>query len=134
MSRFSSYATSGLAALAGGCAMSADPGPSPAAESELARALDGRVAGAPVSCVRLADLGGNRSAGDAIIFDGHGSRLYLNRPSGGCPSLAFGRALRVRSSTGQLCRGDIVAVFDPTTGTDYGGCGLGDFIPYERVG
>jgi len=134
MNRFSSYATLGLAALAGGCAMSADPGPSPAAADELARALEGRVAGAPVSCVRLTELGGNRSAGDAIVFDGRGSRIYVNRPAGGCPSLNFGRALRTRPTTGQLCRNDIVTVFDPATGTDYGGCGLGDFIPYDRPG
>ena len=128
-------AISVLAALAAGCAMSGAAGPSPEVEADLARALEGRVAREPVSCVRLADLGGNRSVGeDAIIFEGNGRRLYVNRPVGGCPSLEFGRALRVRSSTGQLCRGDIVSVFDPTTGTDYGGCGLGEFTPYDRAG
>ncbi len=123
-------AASALAA----CVAPASEGPSPAAEDELARALEGRAAGEPMACVRLTELGGNRSAGDAIIFDGRGSRIYVNRPAGGCPDLNFGRALRVRSSTGQLCRGDIVTIFDPTTGTDYGGCGLGDFIPYDRAG
>ena len=133
MGRLLAY--SGLAALAAGCAISDTPAPSPAAEAALARALEGRVARPPVSCVRLTDLGGNRSAGeDAIIFQGNGRRLYLNRPAGGCPSLDFGRALRVRSSTGQLCRGDIVTVFDPTTGTEHGGCGLGEFTPYDRAG
>ncbi len=108
--------------------------PSPAAAAELARALDGRVAGEPIACVRLTELGGNRSAGDAIVFDGRGGRIYVNRPAGGCPSLDFGRALRTRPTTGQLCRGDIVTVFDPATGTEYGGCGLGDFVPYDRAG
>jgi hypothetical protein len=28
---------------------------------------------------------------------------------------------------------DIVTVVDPTSGTNYGGCSLGDFTPYRRA-
>jgi len=90
--------------------------------------------GPPVSCVNMRDLDGNRSAGDAaIVFDGRSGRKWVNRPAGGCPSLEFGRALRTRTSSSQLCRGDIATVFDPVSGSDLGGCGLGDFEPYRRV-
>lgn len=123
-----------LVLLLGGCMTEEGPDPSPAVEAELARALEGRVALPPGPCVNLRDLGGNRTVGDAIIFGDNGRRIWVNRPAGGCPSLDFGRSLRTRTVTGQLCRGDIVTVFDPVTGTEYGGCGLGDFTPYDRAG
>ena len=126
-----------LASMAG-CAMN-DPVDSPAADrdrADLAAALQGyEQAGPPVSCVNQRDLGGNRSAGEgAIIFQGRMSdRLWVNRPSGGCPSLGMGRALVTRTPSTQLCRGDITNVVDLTAGTQFGGCGLGDFTPYRRV-
>src|SRR5919202_1439665 len=101
-----------LTALALAGCTNAGP-PDPEAErrgaAELAAALDGFAqAGPPVSCVQMRDLRGNRSAGDAIVFEGQTSgTLYVNRPPGGCPSLDFGRVLVTRTSTSQLCRGDI---------------------------
>jgi hypothetical protein len=38
----------------------------------------------------------------------------------------------VRSTSTQLCRGDIATVMELTSRTTYGGCGLGDFQPYRR--
>ena len=126
-----------LAALAAaGCTQAPpDPEAQRRGASELAAALKGyEQAGPPLSCVQLRDLRGNRSAGDAIVFDGQtGGTLYVNRPPGGCPSLDFGRALVTRTPAGQLCRGDIADVVDPVAHVTYGGCGLGDFVPYKRV-
>ena len=102
--------------------------------AQLAQLLEGREAGAPVSCVNLRDLRGNRSAGDAIVFDGPGGTLYVNRPAGGCPNLDFGRTLVVRSSTGRLCAGDIARVVDPVSRTEHGSCGLAEFTPWRRAG
>lgn len=93
------------------------------------------VAGAPTSCVRQRDLRGNRSAGEgAIIFDGPGSLIYVNRPRGGCPMLGANRALLTRTPSTRLCEGDIATVFDPVSSLEYGGCGLGEFTPYRRRG
>jgi hypothetical protein len=105
------------------------------AQTELAEAIQGRSAGAPQSCVQMRDLRGNRSAGEgAIIFDSPSRNLiYVNRPAAGCPELRMGRALKTRTTTTQLCRGDIVDVFDPATGFSSGSCGLGDFTPYRRL-
>ena len=103
------------------------------AQARLARALEGRVAGPPISCVYQRDLRGNSSYGDdVILFEGIGGVLYVNRPAGGCPGLDTGRALVVRTTTSRLCRGDIATVLDPVSGTEFGGCGLGDFEPWRR--
>jgi hypothetical protein len=126
-----------LVALAAGC-MAERPLERADARTEslLAEALHGRVsAGPPQSCVQQRTLGGNRSAGEgAIIFDSMGRDLvYVNRPAAGCPEIRSGRAIKVRTTSAQLCRGDIVEVFDPVSGIGFGGCGLGDFEPYRRV-
>jgi hypothetical protein len=123
------------ACLAAGCAAD-DPVETAANdEAKLAAQLAGyEPDGPPVHCVSMRDLDGNRSAGEAaIVFAGHGGRKWVNRPAGGCPSLEMGRALQTRTSSTQLCRGDIATVFDPVSGSQYGGCGLGDFEPYRRV-
>jgi len=123
--------------LAAGCAASTD------ADADM-RAADGeatlaaelrnyRPAGQPVSCVPLRNLGGNHSAGEgAIVFDGPGGRLWVNRPPAGCPDLRQGRALSLRTTGSQLCRGDIVNVVDTISGINFGACGLGDFEPFQR--
>jgi len=103
--------------------------------ASLAAALGDRVqAGPPQNCVSERVLEGNRSAGEgAIIFSTKSSGLvYVNQPPAGCPELDSSRALRVRTPSTQICRGDIVSVFDPVSGFDYGSCGLGDFVPYRR--
>ena len=127
-----------LVALAASCAP-ADPMETAAQADrdamELADATRGRIAGEPVTCVNQRDLRGNRSAGEgAIIFNGPGTLIYVNRPPAGCPDLDPGRALSVVTPSTRLCRGDIVNVFDPLTGARFGGCGLGDFVPYRRAG
>ncbi|HEX8222299.1 MAG TPA: hypothetical protein VF605_00625 [Allosphingosinicella sp.] len=122
------------ACLAAGCTTDEPVETAANDEARLSAQLAGyEPAGPPVSCVNLRDLDGNRSAGDAIVFDGRGGRKWVNRPAGGCPSLGLGRALRTRTSSSQLCRGDIATVFDPVAGSEFGGCGLGDFEPYRRV-
>ena len=125
-------------ALSTGCtAASVDEMAGMEADSEAKIASELRnyeQAGPPVSCVNQRDLGGNRSAGDAIVFDGKTRAIrYVNRPSGGCPDLNFGRALIIRTTGSQLCRGDIATVFDPVSRSEFGGCGLGDFTPYRRI-
>lgn len=129
-----------LAAFAvAGCASNQNPEATAARAAEnatnLETALADRTAQPPTSCVNQRLLGGNRSYGEGVIlFEGQSRNMvYVNRPAGGCPELSAGRALKTRTTTGQLCRGDIVTVFDPVSGIDYGSCGLGDFVPYTRV-
>ena len=103
-------------------------------DAKLDKALSGYEQSGPAqSCVNHRDLGGNKSVGDAILFHGTTGRIYVNRPPGGCPNMNFGRSLETRTSSSQLCRGDIATVVDPVSGFSYGGCGLGEFVPYKRV-
>jgi hypothetical protein len=88
-----------------------------------------------MNCVPSRDLRGNRSAGEgAIIFEGQSRNIvYVNRPRAGCPEIRSGLALKTRTTSTQLCSGDIVEVFDPVTGFSHGGCSLGEFTPYRRL-
>lgn len=131
-----------VAILAAGCAHHGGPEASAVTQSQavkdeadLTAALSGRIAGPPQDCVNEGDLGGNKSYGRGVIlFSGRtGDVVYVNRPPAGCPDLNFGRALRTRTTAAQLCRGDIVTVFDPVSGMEFGGCALGEFTPYRRT-
>ena len=125
-----------LAVLTTGCM--AEPPPerySARTEAGLARELAGRTAGPPRNCIPSRDLLGNRSVGEgAVIFSTRSRKLiYVNRPPAGCPEIRPGMALRTRTTGTQLCRGDIVEVFDPVMGFGRGACSLGDFQPYRRA-
>lgn len=124
-----------LLAATAACTAERPPELAAADEAKLSTELRGYVqAGPPLSCVSQRELRGNRSAGEsALIFEGRGRMLYVNRPAAGCPDLKGFRAIRVETTMTQLCQGDIVSVFDPTSGVDYGGCGLGEFTPYRRT-
>lgn len=127
------------AIFAAGCACNGGPGGAkanaPEDEARLATALAGRIAGTPQECVNRSELGGGKSFGRGTIVFGARTDdvVYVNRPPAPCPELGAFRALRVRATTTQLCRGDVVTVFDPVSGIDYGSCGLGSFTPYRRA-
>jgi len=124
-----------LAALAG-CTAQTPPEMTEAQQASLADTLAGYTAGPTVSCVNQRLLRDNRSYGEGVIvFTGTTrSTLWVNRPAAGCPELRSSRALRTRTPSTQLCRGDIAVVFDPVSGIEYGSCALGDFTPYRRAG
>jgi len=132
----------GAAALAVGCA--SERMDVSAAESavmnvadgaELEEALEGRTAGEPRNCVRSQDVRNSRSAGrDTILFDGPGNTVYVNRTSGSCPRIQPWHAIRHRTISTSLCSGELIRVFDPQTGVEYGGCSLGAFVPWRRTG
>ncbi len=104
-------------------------------EAELSDFLAGRVAGSPEDCIDESDLAANRSFGNGVIvFSSRtGGVLWVNRPAGGCPGLAAGRAIQTQTPKTRLCRGDIVSVFDPLSGAAYGSCTLSEFTPYRHA-
>ena len=123
-----------LAALAA-CAMPGGGVELPAeARADLVEAVEGRIAGEPVSCIPLRQIGGNRAIGDQVIIfeEKAGDTIWINRPAGGCP-LDSGRALSLSTTASQLCSGEIVGVFDPLSGMSFGGCSLGEFVPYREI-
>ena len=123
-----------LAGLAAGCTTSEPVELTEDQQSRLAQALEGRTAGPAMSCVSHRLLRDNRSIGEGVIlFNGAGDIVYVNRPPGGCPALDYGRTMITRTPSASLCSGDIVTVFDPVSRIEYGGCGLGEFVPNRRT-
>ncbi len=123
-----------LLGAAAACTPAAPIELSTAQQSSLGEALAGRSEGPAVSCVSQRNLRNSRSIGEGVIlFEGPGGTVYVNRPPGGCPNLNFGRTLTTQTTGSQLCRGDIATVIDTNSGMAFGGCGLGDFVPYRRM-
>jgi hypothetical protein len=105
----------------------------PETDARLTAALSGRTAGPAQDCVSERGLESEPYGGRVILFRGPTDDVvYVNRPEAGCPGLDSGRAIRIRTPAARLCRGDIATVFDPMSGTELGGCSLGEFTPYRR--
>ena len=102
-------------------------------DAELARALQGRVAGEPVSCINLSRVRNSRIInGTAILYDA-GSVIYVNRPENGAEELNQWDTMVTRTPTTQLCNVDTVTMVDRVSDTFQGVVFLGDFVPYRRV-
>ena len=123
-----------IGGLAAGCTMDSEPVElTSSAASAIVEAVEGRVAGEPVSCINQVGLRNTRTVAGAILFEGPGDVIYVNEGNGGCSALDHGRAIRTSNPSGRLCRGDIVTAFEPVSGAEFGGCALGDFVPYRRT-
>jgi hypothetical protein len=102
-------------------------------EAELARVLEGRVAGEPVDCIDLHRVRSSRVIEDtAIVYDAGGT-LYVNRPRNGAEELNRFDAMLTRLPTTRLCSVDTVTMFDTTSRMMTGIVFLGEFVPYRRV-
>lgn len=125
----------GSAALAA-CAAGGSEAPMRAdadGEAVLAKAIEGRTAGPPVSCVRQRDVRNTRGGGgNTILFDGTGGTVYVNQARGSCPAILPWHAISHRSISTNICTGEVVRIFDPQTGIEFGSCSLGEFVPYRR--
>lgn len=100
--------------------------------AELAKLLEGRVAGPPVSCINLPQAQGSRVIDrTAIVYD-FGSTIYVNYPKGGADSLSSDDILVTKTPGTQLCKMDIVRMVDRSVGFPKGFVSLGPFIPYKR--
>lgn len=127
-----------LIASALGSCTTAPAGPtqlSASEQAELAQLTAGKVAGPPISCLQHYQSDDMITVNESTVaFRDGRSRVYLNGMQGGCPNLRAPYALVTRSTTAQLCRGDIAEVVDTSTHMTVGSCVFGDFIPYTRVG
>ena len=126
-----------LAAVAGSCAPS-PPNPAMIAreQAHFAQLTADKVAGPPRSCIP------SWRADDMIVIDDNTiafrdrpSRLYVNHMQSGCLGIDHGRnALITRTTSTELCRGDIAQVLDTAAHMVVGSCVFGDFVPYIRPG
>jgi hypothetical protein len=102
-------------------------------EAELARALQGRVAGEPVSCIDLHRIQSSRVIPDTAILYDAGNVIYVNRPANGAEELNQWDTLVTRTPSTRLCNVDTVQVVDLVSHTMTGVVFLGDFVPYRRA-
>jgi hypothetical protein len=102
-------------------------------EQQLAKMVAGRVAGAPVSCIRLHDVRSSQVLdGTAIVYEGSRGRLYVNRPESGAQTLRSDDILVTKTWTDELCNVDTVRLLDQGARFERGFVGLGQFVPYDR--
>jgi len=121
-----------LGLIAGAGIASAHTSDNLRAEAKLAKALEGRIAGAPVDCIQLRDIQSSRIFdGTAILYD-TGDTLYLNRPTSGASWLNNSDVLVTDTHSSQLCSIDIVRLFDNASHMPNGSVGLGKFVPYTK--
>lgn len=113
-------------------AASAPAAPRLSPDQRLARAVEGRVAGEPVSCIDHSRIRSSRIIdGTAIVYN-VGNVMYVNRPAG-AETLDDWDVLVTRLYGSKLCDRDIVRLVDPNSRMLSGVVSLGEFVPYKKV-
>ncbi len=101
-------------------------------EQQLAKLLEGREAGQPVSCIPLSSTSDSRIIDKTAIVYDSGRTIYVNRPR--YPdSLDSDDIMVTVLHTSELCRLDTVKLHDRSGFFFTGFVGLEDFVPYRRV-
>lgn len=101
-------------------------------EARLAKLLEGRVAGQPVSCIRT--LLRDRMQiidGTAYVY-GSGNTIYVQRTREPDRIDDSDTLVTNRFSASQLCRLDTMTTIDRFTGIFTGAVFFDDFVPYTR--
>lgn len=118
------------ALLAPGAAAQAKP---QTPDEQLARAIEGRVAGKPQDCLRQRDIRSSRIIDrTAIVYETTGGTIYVNEPDSGASSLRRNYVLVTNTHSDQLCSVDIVRLYDSGSHMQAGSVGLGKFVPYTK--
>lgn len=122
-----------VAVVLGLLASAATAAPAVSGEDQVARALDGRVAGKPTDCLYQRDIRSTRIIDrTAILYEMNNGTIYLNRPTSGASSLNNNYALITDTHSSQLCTIDIVRLYDFISHFETGSLGLGPFVPYLK--
>jgi hypothetical protein len=127
-----SVLVSAIAALA--LTGAADARPRQTGEAQLAKLLQGRVAGKPTSCIRTWPSSAMTIIDETAIVFGRGDTIYVNRTE--FPdSIDDTDALVIRKfgNASELCRTDVVTTVDSRSHFYTGNVMLADFIPYRRI-
>ena len=119
------------AALLSGPALQAKA-PKLTGEEKLAKLLEGREAGEPVSCISTHNTRDARIIDKTAIVYDTGRVIYVNRPNG-ARSLDDDDIMVTRLHGSQLCRLDTVQMRDRSSFFYSGFVGLEDFVPYRKV-
>jgi hypothetical protein len=123
--------------LLGSAVIAASPAQEERAAKEAAaleKAIAGKVAGKPQSCISLSRARSSQILGEsAIIYRVSSNDIYVNKPVGGCSGLRKDKTLITRTPSDRLCSGDIARVVDLSLGFEGAACILGDFTPYTKA-
>jgi hypothetical protein len=102
-------------------------------EAELARALQGRIAGQPVNCIDLHRVTSSQVITNTAILYRVGGTIYVNRPANGADELNRNDVMVTRLPSTRLCNVDTITMVEPVSHTFRGVVFLGDFVPYRRL-
>jgi hypothetical protein len=101
-------------------------------EAELARLLEDRVAGEPVSCLTLSQSRDVQVIDGTALVYGKGRTIYVNRTD--FPkNLDSGDILVSKHHGSQVCKMDLIRMRDRSSQVDMGFVSLAEFVPYRRV-
>lgn len=101
-------------------------------EQQLAKLLDGRVAGKPIDCISLFESHDQRVIDKTAIVYGSGRTIYVNRPTN-ADSLNDDDILVSDIHAGQVCDLDVIRLHDRAGFWLTGFVGLRQFVPYTKV-
>ena len=101
-------------------------------EQQLAKLLEGRVAGAPVDCISMSMVGGSTVIDKTAIVYDSGRTVYVQRPKVGAESLDDDDILVTELHSSQLCSIDTVQLRDRNGHFWRGFVGLDKFVPYTK--
>ena len=104
-----------------------------APEDQLAKLLEGRVAGKPQDCISLSTARSSQIIDKTAIVYRDGSTLWVNRPRSGADSLDDDDVLVTKTTGSQLCSIDTVQLHDRSSHFWRGFVSLGEFVPYRKV-
>jgi hypothetical protein len=101
-------------------------------EKELAKLLEGRVAGEPQSCIRNFSTQRMRTIEDTAYVFGRGRTIYVQRTRDP-ESIDDDDVLVMQLWGSQICRLDQITTIDRFSGFFSGVVFFEDFVPYTRV-
>lgn len=118
----------------GSCATPTEEARSPKAAKQLAEALDGRVAGEPVDCIRNYRTTNIEIIDDWTILFREGRTVYVQNPAGGCPGIGNRSKTLITRAFGvtRTCRGDINRLVNVHSRMPAGSCIFTAFVPYTK--
>ena len=100
-------------------------------EARLARMLEGRTAGEPVSCISALNSNRIEVIEDVAIVYDSGETIYVARPTNP-NALSRNDVIVIDRHGGQLCNTDVIRTIDRYQGFTTGAVFLDKFVPYKK--
>jgi hypothetical protein len=104
-------------------------------QADLATTLRGLTPGKPTQCIGQYTTRQVNAYGPTIVYTISPRLKFVSQTAGGCEGIgqrSRGDILVTRTTTGQLCSGDIAQTVDRSSGFFTGSCSFGEFVPYRK--